>query len=270
MSGLAAAVEAVEQGASVLVLEKVSMVSGNGLVTEGFFAMNSSIQQEAGVDFTLSDVMTREQAITNYKGSAMFWHDIALASAENIDWLMDHGVTFAELNNYGGSAIVDCFHVVDGGSAAVIAALQASAEAQGVEILTDSLADELIINNGQVVGAWAKTPDGDMRIDCKAVILATGGFQSNPDMLAERGYAPENCFCIGFDNHDGDGLTMAISTGGFDNSVARSHCSMMSHMKWSVDTPSYRKVFGIGDVGDYMWVNQDGYRFCNENCGKHN
>ncbi len=210
------------------------------------------------------------QATTNYKGDACFWEDLARESGGHIQWLIDRGVVFSGVGNYSGHADVDCMHEFEGRGVAVIAVLEHAALSCGVEILLESPAKDLLIADGVVKGVLVQHAGEVVQVACGAVVLATGGFQDNPGMLIEKGYGKDNSFAIGYGGHDGDGLRMAVSAGGFDNALARSHCSVQTYREWTGATPCSSLLFGVGDCGDYLWVNQDGERFCDESCGQKN
>ncbi len=266
VSGLSAAIEACEQGAQTVVLEKQQQCGGNGVIVECVFARDSSMQKEMGIEFPLSQVLAGEQDISRYLGDITAWRNLASASAANIDWLIDHGVKFATVDDYSGFSHVACAHEFEGGGAAAMESLTKAAQDAGATFLMETSGDQLIIDeNGKVTGIYALNKSGDyIQINAKAVLLATGGFQGNPEMMAERGYPEDNCFDEGMPGHTGDGLRMAIAAGGADVSMKRTHITAQSLRDWPV--PS-KKVFSLADPGDYVWVNQDGVRFANENCG---
>lgn len=266
VSGLSAAIEAREQGVEVVVLEKQPQCGGNGVIVECVFAKDSKLQKEMGIEFPLSQVLAGEQDMARYLGDITAWRNLASQSAANIDWLMSHGVKFATVDDYSGFSHVACAHEFEGGGAAAMETLAAAAKDAGAQFMMETSGDQLIIDEeGNVTGVYALNKAGEyLQINAKAVLLATGGFQGNPEMMAERGYPEDNCFDEGMPGHTGDGLRMAIAAGGADVSMKRTHITAQSLRDWPV---SGKKVFSLADPGDYVWVNQDGLRFANESCG---
>jgi fumarate reductase flavoprotein subunit len=100
------------------------------------------------------------------------------ASADNLNWLISNGVPFSGVvDNYYGLGKVDAFHwFKEGKGKYYIEAMEAKAREYGVDILTKTPAVELIQQDGQVVGIYAQKEDESyLQINCKAVILASGG-----------------------------------------------------------------------------------------------
>ena len=94
MSGLAAAMEAGDQGLSCIVLEKQAVAGGNGPITSGIFGYNTKYQKALGIQIDLGELVQKEQPTWNYRADALTFLDMAKASADNLEWLEGHGVTF--------------------------------------------------------------------------------------------------------------------------------------------------------------------------------
>jgi fumarate reductase flavoprotein subunit len=267
-SGLCATVQAAELGVKVVLLEANSAIGGNGQLTEGMFALGSSLQREQGIglNVTLREIVAVEQEFFNYRVNALFWKDLAENSAANLDWLIKNGVKFSGVvDNYYGLGKIPVFHwFVDGKGKNFVEPLAEKAESLGVTILTKTPGDELILNEGKVVGIYAKKDDGSsIQINCKAVILASGGYANNKEMMEARGYDMKYTINQGNPFHNGDGLRMAVQAGGADVSLQR--CFLRD--------PYFYGINFFGDMsqnlrgGPLLWVNQDAERYCNENCG---
>lgn len=267
MSGLAAAVSASEGGKKVVVLEANSTTGGNGHGTEGIFGCGSSLQKEAGIEFTFEDVIDAEFNFFNYLIDALAWKDLVEASAGNIDWLASKGVKFDGVDNYRGQGKLDAFHWYAGGAAeGYIAPMTETAAAQGAEILFDTRARALVQgDDGRVTGVIAERKDGSyVQVNAKGgVILASGGYADNDDKLREMGIDPERVSRKGFPHHEGDGLDMAVAAGGVDDRLRR--CVMREPGTLGADFESALGALGIHDGGPVLYVNQNGERFTNEN-----
>lgn len=266
-SGMCAAVQAGELGSNVILLEKNSTLGGNGFGTEGMFAIGSDMQKAAGIDIQFKDVIATEEEYFNYRVNALVWKDMVEASADNLKWLIQNGVPFSGVvDNYHGLGKIQAFHwFKDGKGKYFIEAMEAKAKEYGVNIMTETPAVELIMKEGKVTGIYAKKPDGNyIQIDCKAVILASGGYADNQDMMLARGYDLTYAAHQGFPGHDGDGLRMAISAGAEDVSLQR--CFLREPYSYGIN------FFGtmtqsIHRGGPFLWVNQDSERYTNEACG---
>ncbi len=83
-------------------------------------------------------------------------------------------------------------------------------EATGVDVRVNSEATGLVVEDGSVVGATVQTPAGQYTLRAKKVILASGGFLQNPDMVAQ--YAPTYTNAVHYcaAGCTGDGVAMAV------------------------------------------------------------
>ena len=266
-SGVSAAVQAAQLGAKVVLLEKQDIVGGNGIGTEGLFAVGSKMQEDAGISIAFKDVVSKEQEFFNYRVNALLWKDVTRASGENIEWLKENGVEFGEVNDYNGLCEIPCFHwFKDGAGNNYIAPMVAKAEELGATVLTGTPAVKLEQDeSGAVVGCYAKNTDGSVTLyHCGAVILATGGYVDDIEAMKARGYSMEHFTVEGFPGHDGDGLRLAKSVGGVD--ITHECCIMQNPNITGI--PFFGTMSGaITGGGPVLWVNENGERYVNESCG---
>jgi len=267
ISGLAATVQAAELGAKVITLESQGAVGGNGQGTEGIFAVGSRMQQEAGINITFREIIASEMETCNYRVNAFYWEDMVGASADNLEWLLGNGVLLSGvIDNYRGTGEINCFHWWKDGKGGVgyIPPMTAKAESLGATIMLNTAAKELIVTGGAVTGVYATKADGSaIQLNCKAVILASGGFAGNAAMLEDRGYDMAETTMAGFPGHNGDGLTMAVAAGGVD--VSRNRCYLGGVDVHGFDWTS--PVLGAINRPSAVWVNQDAARYASENAG---
>ena len=118
-------------------------------------------------------------------------------SADAIDWLDEHGITLHNVSSFGGASVKrihrpvnDEGKVVSVGSY-MIPLLQENCEKAGVQILLNTTANEILTDaNGAAVGIKATGSTGEtVTVNAKAVVLTTGGFGANLDMVVK--YKPE-------------------------------------------------------------------------------
>lgn len=270
ISGLAATVQAAELGAKVILLEAGEATGGNGSHTEGIFAAGSKMQKEAGINITLREVLDEENRTFNYRLNSLFWKDLFESSAETIDWLVGNGVLLSgEVDGYHGMGVVDAFHwwaEAEGGRGqSYIKPMTAKAEELNAEIMTQTSGSNLIFDNGKVTGIYATKADGSViQINCQSVILASGGYVGNADMIAERFPDQTNISAMVSPTHIGDGLRMATSAGGEDVSGNRTYLRTPSFTGVSFLSPTVSTL----NTGPSLWVNQDGDRYMREDIGK--
>lgn len=268
-SGVAAAVQAAELGATTLLLEKNTKCGGNGQLTEGMFALNSQMQKDLGVgdDVTFRQIIAAEQEFFNYRINALLWKDMVGASGDDIDWMASRGVKFSGVvDGYHGLGKFDCFHwFEDGKGSNYIDPMVASAESMGATVMTETSALDLIVDNGQVKGLYAEKADGSiLQVNAKAVILCSGGYAQNEEIMLERGWDLTYSHNNGIEGHDGDGLRMAIAAGA--NDVSRERCFLREAYSFGIDFFAVMPQT-IHRGGPVLWVNEDAERYTNENCG---
>ena len=113
-----------------------------------------------------------------------------------IDWLDENGITLHNVSSFGGASVKrihrpvgDDGKVVSVGSY-MIPRLQEACEKAGVQILLNTTAEEILTDGGKAVGVKATGATGEtVTVNAKAVVLASGGFGANLDMVVE--YKPE-------------------------------------------------------------------------------
>lgn len=140
--------------------------------------------------------------------------------------------------------------------------MRSAAEEGGVRILVDTPATKLVVDEaGTVVGAMALVDGTEGYVQAKAVFVGTGGFASNPDMVAAfiPGWGPmahkvDEVLC-----HDGDGIRMMLGVGAApsDLGLAQPSASSVAGIAW--DTPVDKAA-----REPYLWVSERGVRLGNE------
>ena len=118
-------------------------------------------------------------------------------SADAIDWLDEHGITLHSVSSFGGASVKRIHRPVDGDGKTVsvgsymIPLLQENCEKAGVKMMLDTTATEILTDaNGAAVGVKATGASGEtVTVNAKAVVLASGGFGANLDMVVK--YKPE-------------------------------------------------------------------------------
>ena len=220
-SGLSAAVEAAQQGLGVVVLEKQGGTGGGGIGTEGVFAVNSEMQQAAGISIEPAEIISTEMEYSHNRANGLKWFDLVQASGENIAWLKECGVNFTGVvDDYHGGKF-ETFHWFGENRAHddFSPAMTSKAKELGVEFLMNCPAIELIKGgDGSVNGVYAKKLNGDyVQVNAKAVVLATGGFANNDEYLQEGGFSDTTNVKRFLYGYDGDGVRMALEAGGASN-----------------------------------------------------
>ena len=142
-------------------------------------------------------------------------------SADAIDWLDEHGITLHNVSSFGGASVKrihrpvnDEGKVVSVGSY-MIPLLEENCKKAGVQILLNTTANEILTDaNGAAVGVKATGSTGEtVTVNAKAVVLTTGGFGANLDMVVKykpelKGFMTTNAAGI-----QGQGIEMAEAIG---------------------------------------------------------
>ena len=142
-------------------------------------------------------------------------------SADAIDWLDEHGITLHNVSSFGGASVKRIHRPVNAEGKTVsvgsymIPLLQENCEKAGVKMMLDTTATEILTDaNGAAVGVKATGASGEtVTVNAKAVVLASGGFGANLDMVVKykpelKGFMTTNAAGI-----QGQGIEMAQAIG---------------------------------------------------------
>ena len=142
-------------------------------------------------------------------------------SADAVAWLGEQGIELSSVGAAGGASVkrihrpVDDQGLVISVGSYIIPRLQAKCEELGVEFIMNTTANEILTDaNGAAVGIAATDKNGAaVTVNAKAVILATGGFGANLDMVVE--YKPElaGFMTTNAPGAQGQGIDMAVAIG---------------------------------------------------------
>lgn len=191
MAGLCAAIEAVDNGLDVLVLEKLDVLGGSTSRSEGYvMGADTDFQKENGVYDTVEAFY--EDIYSLYQIEPMLNAEmvkkICYDSKSLIPFLQANGVTFEKL------VAVSTFdpratprnHCSTNKGSGLMTTLYNSAVAKGVRILMGTPAVDILKENGAVVGVKATNKYGDeITVSADATILAAGSYGGNLDMVKE-------------------------------------------------------------------------------------
>ena len=222
-SGLAAAVQAAEDGAEVLVLEKAAGVGGAANMGMGPLGIGTKYQKQNMIEISVEKAFNMFMEYTHYNVDARLVKRYFDQSAETIEWLEDMGVEFEGAFRYFPKSEAT-WHIVKtdqgiGPRAASFMnkALFARAQELGVEFLFETPGKSIIKDeDGKVCGVLAVDKDGnEIKVNCKAAIIATGGAGCNKQFIFEEtGFRHgEDMFNFAIPGIMGDGLKMAWEAG---------------------------------------------------------
>ena len=218
-TGLAAGIQAFEDGLDVVVLEKKGLAGGTFPGSEGMFAVGSHWQKEARVEIDVEEIIGRLMTYHHYVPDPELYRTFFNKTAETIDWLEQEGVGFQEVIALGESD--PTWHLYAGErskglGAQFMVSFIARAEELGLDIRFETPAKQLITDeSGAVTGVLAVDSEGKViEFDAKAVIIGTGGYANNMNMMKQLAEVDPTKICAaGSNGRDGDGIRMARHAG---------------------------------------------------------
>lgn len=227
-AGMTAAIEAKQAGMNVVILEKMPYVGGNTTkASGGMNAAGTKMQQAAAEAEEDPDVKAAilDSTVENYIADTMAGgHDInnidlvttmAEKSSDAVDWLESIGAPLPTIAATGGT-VHYYLHEPEDGSAVgefLVQFYTQKLDEMGIEVMLETEATEILTEDGKAVGVKAVSPTANLTVNAKAVVLATGGFGANFDMMASYDPALANAVTTNTPAATGDGIVMAEAIG---------------------------------------------------------
>lgn len=267
ISGLSAALELGRSGARVTVIDMSSMFGGHAVMSQGSVSMIGTPDQErAGIHDSPDLAFKDFHAWGEDPDTAWVRYYVDNSRREIYDWLYELGVRFSDVLASSGNTVAREHQPVGRGIGLVAPIYRACLELENIKFVWNSKVNQLLSADGRVTGVQVSNTREGNQLDyhCKAVVLATGGFQSNLEMVREFWPAqfrfPDKILAGSGRNSVGYGHKMAQSVGGD-----------LFHMdyQWNYFTglpdPRYPGTnLGLNSTNLYgILVNSDGRRFAN-------
>jgi len=268
VAGLAAAFTASCAGLRVMVIDAASEEWGGAsrISVGGTLAVGSDLQRQAGLYDSV------ELALADWQDAAGKTFDAAWArrylegsAAEVLEWCeRTLGTRWSELRQHEYNSVAR-WHLPAGGGAAVVEALAQRVSANGGEIRVGHTAEELITRDGAVIAALVAGPDGHVKVEAQATVIATGGFVNNPEMLCEHVPAlrgAEAFLCGGSSTALGLGHKLLERAGGVLVNMDELWVYPVGLANpWD---PRGRRGLVVRGVDAEIWCNAEGLRFHDE------
>ena len=277
LSGLAASIAAAENGASVITFEKSSTTGGAANMGMGPLGVGSRIQREHMISLTPGEAFRKHMYFTHYKVDARMVRDYYFKSGDTIDWLMDMGVEFVGVQRAFSApeatrAYSDgefTWHVVkpeDGGmpgprcATAMTKKMTERAKDLGVDFQFETPVKKIIMEGGAAVGVIAVDKNGEeIEARANAVIICTGGFGDNPEMIKEQTEFEygNTIYNFAIPGMKGEGIKMAWEAGaGKEPCIMELMYQLPDNMNHFILDGAFRQPC--------LWVNRNGQRFMPE------
>jgi tricarballylate dehydrogenase len=291
LAGLSAALSARECGASVIVLECAPQEERGGNTRFSNGAMRAVYDGVADIEELVGEIGAHERAhsdfgsysreqyfddmarVTQYRADPLLTELLVERSKATMQWLRRQGVKFMPLYAWqfrapdgfirfaGGSAV----ETYDGGEG-LSAVLFAAAARAGIAVHYRTRAVALIETSGRIVGVRARCGRDPLAVGARAVVLAAGGFEANPEWRVRYlGPGFELAKVRGSRFNTGDGLRMALEAG----AMPHGNWSGCHSASWDANAPevnelAYGTVFKRDDYLYGIMVNTRGERFVDE------
>jgi fumarate reductase flavoprotein subunit len=255
---MSAAIEAASHSARVLIVEAGDRLGGSTALSGGvYYAAGTEAQRAQGIEDTPDEMFRYYMTLNQYRVEPSLVRKLCDEAAPSLKWLMELGAEFPAENLYqSGVDGVKRGHRCAQQGVGITQALEAGVSSRGVQVALKTRVQELLRDEaGRVTGIRA---DGT-EVTSHSVVLATGGFGANAEMLAhlypEAAAAADWAWYIGVDSCRGDGIEMATAAGG--EVVGHNRGLLLITPGFARDTEPYMP-------GWIAYVNRDGRRFIDE------
>jgi flavocytochrome c len=265
-AGIPAAIEVARAGGESIVLEQAAELGGTAAISGGGCCIvGTPLQKSHGIEDT-PDLAFEDWVKWGGGAADEVWARYYLEHTlhDLYYWAESCGVKWVDMKFQEGNRVLRWHRPENNGLGLMTALIKTAQSLPNIAFMTSTSAEKLIAESHRVCGVAAKRNGEAIDILSKAVVVATGGFNSNLDMVLE--YRPE---LKKFKVMEGSGLG-AKGAGHKMIQALGGYLTHMDHIWFYVyATPDYRDpqqrrglVFRM--VPGYLWFNQQGRRFHNE------
>jgi len=192
-AGLAAAIEASDAGASVLIVEKMPVIGGNTVkASAGMNAAETHFQKMKGI--TDSKALFYEETMKggqNKNNPSLLWYFVEHAP-QAVEWLARHDIELSDITTTGGMSVDRTHRPADGSAVGgyLVSGLVKNVNKRNIDVMLDTSVTEILRENGKVAGVRVLNDEKEEQVILtRGVIVATGGFSANTQMVVK--YRPE-------------------------------------------------------------------------------
>jgi flavocytochrome c len=271
ISGLSAALEAARGGAKVKVVDMWSVFGGHAVMSQGAVSIvGTAVQAACGIKD--SPALAYQDFIAWGEDADAGWvrYYVDHSREEIYDWLEPMGVQFDAVTRPAGNS-VPRFHIARGRGVGLVAPIfRECAKHPAISFAWNIKVDDVIVERGRVIGVRGEDLRRRQRVEFRArgVIMATGGFQSNLEMV--RSFWPKRLpfparMLVGSGvNSTGSGHEVATKAGGllFNMDHQWNYASGLPDPR----DPGGRRGLSATNSAS-IWVNSAGKRFVDETAG---
>lgn len=266
-AGMAAGIEARDRGARVIAFEKASDPGGAAKISGGgCLVVGSPLQKKSGIEDT-PDLAFKDWMTWGGPSADMVWarYYIEHSLHDLYHWAENLGVAWVDLKPQEGNSVARWTRTERNGLGLITHLIEGFRKRDG-EIVPDTEITRLTVEDGRVTGLEGRnTATGEpVEIASKTVVMTTGGFNSNLEMVLEHSPHLRN-----------DKVLVGSGPGsvGSGHKLVRDAGGYLTHMdhNWfyvyatpDPRDPAQARGLAFRMVPGYVWVNQQGRRFHNE------
>ncbi len=262
-AGLTAAVEAASSGdLRVIVLEKQGILGGNtNYSTGGINAAGTQVQQDLGIQDSPELFYKDTMQGGKQKNIPSLVRSLVNNAAATLTWLTSLGADLTDVGLMGGSSVKRT-HRPKGGTAIgphLMKVLKEASSKSNIEIRTSNKVIGLVSDAGVVKGVKVENVDGSAyRLQAKAVVIATGGFGANLEMVTRYQPSLSGFATLNHPGATGDAFSWLEDVGG--STIHMEYIQIHPTAEADNHILITEAVRGNGAI----LVNSDGNRFVNE------
>ena len=266
-AGVAAAVEACDAGAKVVLLEKLPAIGGTTATSQGLVGgYESKFTKEMDVHYTFEEMYQNLMSNASYRLDPKLTGITIEKSGETIDWMADRlGMNFYQVTvGYGPLTMM---HWIENAGAGMKTAMEATLEGSDVELMLETRATELLMNeDGSVKGVKAERGADTVIVYADSVVIATGGYANNPELTERLDPEKAGTYGIGFVGSTGDGIIMASNVGAALTHTGDMMCVLKDYeiMSEHNGTSATANVSSFISRDNTVLLGANGKRFVNE------
>lgn len=261
LAGFCAALQASQMGTDVVLLEKQPEPGGSSILSAGVFAFaGTDVQHRNGIEDSVELLFKDLREVGQFENDEAVVRAYVTNQLPTYEWLKALGIRFQEIVEASSGQSVPRVHLTD--PADVVRLLTARCRESGkVQVLTATAGRRLLRDpaSRRVVGVSAEGAGATKVIASRGVLLATGGFSRDAELVHRFAPQYDNAFFIGGDGNQGDGLRMAWHLGADLRDMAYIKGTYGKH---PVDTNNNHSCLAV--YKGAIAVNQDGRRYVDE------
>jgi fumarate reductase flavoprotein subunit len=244
-SGMAAAIAAGERGGYVALLDAAESWGGTLHVASGWLSgAGTTVQRERGITDTPEEHLEDLVRISKGTIDATLAAKAVVSMPRAVDWLVEHGYELSAdspMHGFNHEPYRKPRYYVGANMARSILTvldreLRPLVETRRVDFRPRTDVVDLVMEGDRVVGVMASSPDGLSELRARSVVMATGGYNSDPELFASLSgrtlYARDS-----YPHALGAGHRLGLSAGGFLRGAENFWCSFGSVLE-SFDYPS--------------------------------